>query len=146
MPDGRWREMRKGVLKNRKKQRKADKDNHICPLMSTTLCAWALASSNTRPALPVKSWTCPSLSCSSSPEAYSRTKRALCSSDSKPSSSVMNRIFTSGLYLLRVSNSQFSFNTGKGQTHVLQMQANALKRSRSTNMSIRYAPILGVSR
>lgn len=67
--------------------------------MSTTLYAWDLASSNTRPALPVKSRTCPSLSCSSSPEAYSRTKRALCSSDSKPSSSVMNRIFTSGLYL-----------------------------------------------
>jgi hypothetical protein len=72
---------------------------HICPLMSTTLCAWDLASSKSRPALPVKSLTCPSLSSSSSPEAYSRIKRAPCSSDSKPSSSVINRILTSGLYL-----------------------------------------------
>lgn len=88
-------------IENRKKPAKADEGNYICPLMSTTLYAWDLASSNTRPALPVKSRTCPSLSCSSSPEAYSRTKRALCSSDSKPSSSVMKRIFTSGLYLRR---------------------------------------------
>lgn len=72
---------------------------YIWPLMSTTRWASALARSNSEPALPVNSLTVPFFSSRVSSAEWSRMKRAVCSSDSKPSSSVMNRILTSGLYL-----------------------------------------------
>lgn len=74
--------------------------SYICPLMSTIRWALALACSANAPALLVTSLTDSSFSWSASSDVLSKIKRTLCSSDSKPSSSVIKRIFTSGLCLL----------------------------------------------
>ena len=50
-----------------------------------------------------------------------------------------------GLVTVVMSAWQATIKLGEGSTHALQMLHRAAKRSRTMNISIRYAPMLGVS-
>jgi len=95
---------------------------HIWPLMSTFLKADLLAASNTGYASPGLRWMFEALSSPRSSRAFwaplSIMNWSASSSDSNPSSSVMNRIFKLGL-------------------NVRHIFARAARRSRPTNMSIK---------